>query len=86
MYKMPNKEYYQKNKENYWKRASDFYENNKEMIKEQGKIKYYKLSPEEKNKQNEYAKTWYNNLPEDKKKTKRDSPDPFKTKLESWLY
>ena len=53
------------------------------MIKEQGKIKYYKLSPEEKNKRNEYAKNWYNNLPEDKKKTKRDSPDPFKTKLES---
>ena len=55
MYQMPSKEYYQKNKETYWKSASDFYENNKEVIKEQAKIKYYNWSPEEKNKWNEYA-------------------------------
>ena len=45
---MPTKEYYQKNKETYLKRSSDFYEKNKEVIKEEARIKYHNLSPEEK--------------------------------------
>ena len=40
------------------------------MIKEQARIKYNSLSPEEKNKRSEYAKNCYNNLPEDKKNVK----------------
>ena len=46
---MPSKEYYQTNKETYLKRAADFYEKNKELIKEQARITYLNLSHEEKN-------------------------------------
>ena len=42
------------------------------MIKEQARIKYNSLPPEEKNKRSEYAKNWYTNLPEDKKNVKRE--------------
>ena len=42
------------------------------MIKEQARIKYNSLSPEEKNKRSEYAKNWYNKLSEDKKDVKRE--------------
>ena len=50
----------------------DFYENNKELIKQEVRIKYLNLSPEEKVKRSEYAKNWYNNLPDDKKNIKRE--------------
>ena len=64
---MPTKIFYQRNRETLLKKQRDFYENNKELIKEQARIKYHSLSIEEKNKRNEYAKSWYNNLPDDKK-------------------
>ena len=50
----------------------DFYENNKELIKQEVRIKYLNLSPEGKVKRSEYAKNWYNNLPDDKKNIKRE--------------
>ena len=64
---MPTKIFYQRNRETLLKKQRYFYENNKELIKEQARIKYHSLSIEEKNKRNEYAKNWYNNLPDDKK-------------------
>ena len=64
---MPTKIFYQRNRETLLKKQRDFYENNKELIKEQARIKYHSLSIEEKNKRNEYAKNWYNNLLDDKK-------------------
>ena len=68
---MPSKEFYQRNKETYLKRQRDFYGNNKEMVKERARIKYHSLSPEEKDKRNEYPKNWYSTLPKDKKDIKR---------------
>ena len=50
----------------------DVYENNKELIKQEVRIKYLNLSPEEKVNRSEYAKNWYNNLPDDKKNIKRE--------------
>ena len=69
---MPTKVFYQVHREGLLQNQRDFYGNNKEMIKEQARIKYHSLSPEEKNKKNEYAKNSYNNLPEDKSNVKRE--------------
>ena len=52
-------------------RASDYYENNKELLRERAKNKYRKLSEEEKNIKREYGKKRYHNMSEeDKKKLK----------------
>ena len=67
---MPTKVFYQVHRESLLQKQTDFYGNNKEMIKEQARIKYHSLSSKEKVKKNEYAKNCYNNLPEDKKNVK----------------
>ena len=72
LYKTPSKEFYQKNIERCINYQRDFYENNKEVIKELARFKYHSLSPEEKDKRSKYAKNWYNNLSEDKKNIKRE--------------
>ena len=61
----------QSNKDACLKAQQHYYENNKEAIKEQAKIKYHNLTREEKDKRSEYAKNWYNNLSEDKINEKR---------------
>ena len=48
-------------------RAKDYYENNKERLREQARDKYRNLSEEEKNKKREYGKNRYHNMPEKKK-------------------
>ena len=45
----------------------NYYEANKEKFKEQAKIRYSNKSIEEKEKSKEYYRNWYNNLDEDKK-------------------
>ena len=55
-------------------RAKDYYENDKERLREQARDKYRNLSEEEKNKRREYGKNRYCNMSEEKKqKTKRIS-------------
>ena len=46
----------------------NYYQANKEKLKEQTKIRYPNKSIEEKEKSKEYYRNWYNNLDEDKKK------------------
>ena len=41
---MPTKMFYQRNRETLLKMKKDFYENDKELIKEQARIKYQSLS------------------------------------------
>ena len=48
-------------------RAKDYYENDKERLREQARDKYRNLSEEEKNKKREYGKNRYHNMPEKKK-------------------
>ena len=48
-------------------RATDYYENNKELLRERTKNKYRELSEEEKNIKREYGKTRYHNMSEEKK-------------------
>ena len=66
--------YYQINRDVILNRAKDYYENDKERLREQARYKYRNLSEEEKNKIKEYGKIRYRNMSEEKKKkTKRIS-------------
>ena len=49
--------YYQRKRGVILNRAKDYYENDKERLREQAKNKYRNLSEEEKNKKREYGKT-----------------------------
>ena len=48
-------------------RAKDYYENDKERLKEQARNKYRNLSEEDNNKKREYGKNGYHNMPKEKK-------------------
>ena len=57
---------YQKNRDVILNRAKDYYENDKERLREQARDKYRNLSEEEKNKMREYGKNRYHNMSEEK--------------------
>ena len=60
--------YYQRNREVILNRAKDYYENNKELLREKTKDKCRELSKEEKNIKREYGKKRYHNMSEENKK------------------
>ena len=45
---MPSKIFYQRHRKELLQKQRDFYETNKELIKQQARVKYLSLSPEEK--------------------------------------
>ena len=53
-------------------RAKDYYENDKETLRQQARDKYRNLSEEEKNEKREYGKTRYLNMSEEKKKRRKE--------------
>ena len=56
---MYNTTYYQRNREIMLNRAWDYYENDKERLREQARNKYRNLSEEDKEKKREYGKNRY---------------------------
>ena len=64
---MSEKTYYQRNRAMMLNRATDYYKNDKERLREQERDKYRNLSEEEKSKKREYGKNRYHNMPEEKK-------------------
>ena len=56
------KTYCQRNKRIILKRAKDYYENDKERLREQARDKYRNLSEEEKNKKKEYGRKRNRNM------------------------
>ena len=56
--------YYQRNRDVILNRATDYYENDKERLREQVRDKYRNLSVEEKNKKGEYGNNRYHNMSE----------------------
>ena len=58
---------YQKNRNVILSRAKDYYENDKERLREQARDKYRNLSEEDKNKKTEYGKNRYRNMSEERK-------------------
>ena len=59
--------YHQINREVMLNRANEYYENNKELLKEKTKSKYRELSEEEKNIKREYGRNRYHNMSEEDK-------------------
>ena len=64
--------YYQINRDVTLNGARDYYENDKERLREKARDKYRNLSEEEKNKKREYGKTRYLNMSEEKKKRPKE--------------
>ena len=59
--------YYKKTSDVVLNRAKDYYENDKERLRQQTRNKYRNLSEEEKSKRREYGKNGYRNMSEEKK-------------------
>ena len=53
------------------KRAKDYYQNKKEVLRERAKNKYRELSEEDKNIKREYGRNRYHNMLEKEKQAKR---------------
>ena len=65
--KMDNTTYYQINREKNINKAKDYYENDKERLRQQARDKYRNLCEEDKKKKTEYGKNRYHNMSEEKK-------------------
>ena len=52
--------------------AKDYYENNKERLRDQAKDKYRNLSEEDKKKKREYGKIRYHKMSEEKKQKPKE--------------
>ena len=65
--------YYQKNKGKLLNRAKEYYENNKERLREQARNKYRELSDETKYKKREYGRNKYQNMSEEKNKNVKNT-------------
>ena len=59
--------YYQKNRDVVLKRAKNYYESDKERLREKARDKYRTLSEEDKNKRKEYGNNRYHNMSEEMK-------------------
>ena len=66
--------YYQRNREAILNRAKDYYENNKEVLRERerAKNKYRELSEKEKYIKREYGRNRYNNICEEDNQTLKE--------------
>ena len=60
--------YYERNWDVILNRVKDYFENDKERLREQARDKYRNLSEEEKNKKRDYGKNRYHNMSEKKNK------------------
>ena len=58
--------YYQRNRDVILNRAKDYYEYDKERVREQAKDKYRNMSKNDKNKKREYGKNRYHNMSQEK--------------------
>ena len=54
------------------KQTKDYYENEKERLREQARDKYRNLSEEEKNKKREYGRNRYHNISEEKRQKPKE--------------
>ena len=59
---MSEKSYYQKCRKTVLNRAKEYYENNKEVLREKARNKYRDLSDEEKNTKREYGRNRYHSV------------------------
>ena len=63
--------YYQRNRDAMLQRSKEYYENNKDKRKEYQRIRFHNMSIEERDKLNEYHRTWDSKLDDDNKNKMR---------------
>ena len=68
--------YYKKNRDMIPNRAKDYYENDKERLREQAE--YRKLSEEEKNKKREYGRNRYRHMSKEKKQKLKECQKKYR--------
>ena len=59
-------------------RARDYYENDKERLREQSRDKYRNSFEENKKKKREYGKNTYHNMPDEKKQKLKKFPKKYR--------
>ena len=67
-----NLTYYQRNRDMTLNRAKDYYENDKERLRERARDKSRNLTEEENNKKREYGKNRYHNMSEKEEKRPKE--------------
>ena len=75
--KMSGMTYYQRNRDVILNRTKDYYENDKERLREKAWNKYRNLSEKEKNKR-EYGKNRYHNISEEKKQNLKENQKNYR--------
>ena len=76
--------YYQWNQDVILNRDKDYYENDKERLKRQGRDNCRNLSEEEKNKKREYGKNRYRNISEEKRKSLKEYQKNYR-EAKKWI-
>ena len=83
---MSNTKYYQRSRNVILNKAKDYYENNKERLREHTKDKYRNLSEEEKKQKREHGKDRHHNMFKEKKtRTKKMYREDKKSQRNSFL-
>ena len=77
--------YYQRNWDVILNSAKDYYENDKERLREQTRDKYRNLSEEEKKLKRQYGKNRYHNMSEEKKIRLKEYQKKYREAKEIWI-
>ena len=65
--------YYQRNRDTMLQRSKEYYEKNKDKIKEYQRNRFHNMTIEGKDKFNKYHKMWYSKLDDDRKNRMRNN-------------
>ena len=78
--------YYQRNRETIWKRAKDYYPNEKEILRDKARNNYRELSEKDKNIKRECGRNRYHNMSEkEKQKLKEYQKNYREAKKTLWF-
>ena len=66
-----NLTYYQRNRDTMLQRSTEYYKNNEGRMKEYQRNRFHNMTIEERDKLNEYHRTWYSKLDDDRKNKMR---------------
>ena len=62
---------YQRNRDTMLQRSKEYYKNNEDRMKEYQRNRFHNMTIEEREKLNEYHRTWYSKLDDDRKNKMR---------------
>ena len=64
---------YQRNRDTMLQRSKEYYKNNEDRMKEYQRNRFHNMTIEERDKLNEYHRTWYSKLDDDRKNKMREN-------------